>query len=601
MADSKRAGASPGTLRRAWRLTDRLVAPSVGVLGLGAFAALFEGLALLLFIPLIQSLSGGSGSGSGIERRFAELLSPVSPGHRVVLTVGLLWLLVVAKNAATFGGMWLSRRTEGQVAHRLRCRIFDQVLSSCIDYRPGHRRSEIVTTLAENSWKVAKALGLAYRLAISAGTILVFSALLGLVSLRLLLFAALFLGVGGLIVRATTLSAAEIGEDVVRENKAFGLHMWESIQALQLIRTFTRESDEQARFADLSNRVRGRLLRLDLLWGLPGPLTEAGILVLIGGLILIAQRADVGVASLAAFLTLLYRLQAPARELMEARVALDGMSAAVSDVDELLADTREPFLSDGDLQAGPVEHAIELREVNFRYDLAGPPVLRDVSLAIPAGRTTAIVGRSGAGKSTLLALLNRFYDPTGGAIMADGVRLDRFRLASWRGRLSLMSQDVQLFNDTVSTNIAYARPGASADEIQAAARVAHAHDFITGMPEGYQTIVGDRGIRLSGGQRQRIALARTILRDPDVLLLDEPTTALDPELERAFQEALSIFSKSRTVVVIAHRLSTVLRADQVVVMEGGTVREMGAPAELLRRNGRFTEMYELQQGTDVLG
>ncbi|MCW3797366.1 ABC transporter ATP-binding protein/permease [Sphingomonas sp. BN140010] len=591
-----------GTLRRTWRLAERPVAPTAAVLGLGALAAVFEGLALLLFIPLIQSLSGGSWSGGGLERRFADLLAPVSPGQRVVLSVALLWLLVVAKNAAAFGGMSVSRRTEGQVAHRLRCRMFEQVLSSCIDYRPGHRRSEIVTTLAENSWQVSKALGLGFRLVIAVGTILVFSALLALVSIRLLLFAALFLAIGGLIVRMTTRSAAAVGEEVVRENKAFGLHIWESIQMLQLIRTFGRERDEEARFADLSNRVRGRLLRLDLLWGLPGPLTEAGILVLIGGLILVAQRTGVGVASLAAFLTLLYRLQAPARELMEARVALDGAAAAVRDVDDLLAETSTPFLRDGELEAGPVKHGIELRNVDFGYAPIGALALRDLSFTIPGGKTTAIVGRSGAGKSTLLALLHRFHDPSGGEIRIDGVRLDQLRLATWRGRLSLMSQDVQLFNDTILANIAYARPGASDDQIKAAARVAHADEFIEAMPEGYQTIVGDRGIRLSGGQRQRIALARTILRDPDVLLLDEPTNALDPESERAFQEALAVFSQGRTVVVIAHRLSTVLRADQVVVIEHGAIVEVGPPAALVRANGRFEQMYELQQqGASVLG
>ena len=594
-----RVGAVSGTLSRAWRLAGRPVAPSAAVLSMGALAAVFEGVALLLFIPLIQGLSANPVPATGLERRFAELLSFASPQQRVLLSVGLLWLLVVAKNLAAFTGMWLSRRTEGQIAHRLRCRIFEQVLSSCIDYRPGHRRSEIVTTLAENSWKVAKALGLSYRLVISGGTILVFSTLLALVSPRLLLFAGLFLGAGALVVRATTRSAADIGEQVVRENKAFGMHIWESIQALQLIRTFSRERDEEARFAELSTRVRKRLLRLDLLWGLPGPLTEAGILILIGGLILVAQRADVGVASLAAFLTLLYRLQAPARELMEAKVALDGMAASVNDVDALLADTHEPFLADGSLDADRVKHAIELHGVNFAYD-AGAAVLRDVSLTIPAGQTTAIVGRSGAGKSTLAALLQRFYDPTSGYITVDGTRLDRLRLASWRGRLSLMSQDVQLFNDTIAANIAYARPGASDDQIKAAARIAHADEFIQRLPEGYGTVVGDRGIRLSGGQRQRLALARTMLRDPDLLLLDEPTNALDPELERDFQEALAAFSKGRTVVVIAHRLSTVLRADQVVVMEAGLIREVGPPGELLRRNGRFEEMYELQQGTGVV-
>jgi subfamily B ATP-binding cassette protein MsbA len=233
--------------------------------------------------------------------------------------------------------------------------------------------------------------------------------------------------------------------------------------------------------------------------------------------------------------------------------------------------------------------------VSFRYGADEPLVLRDISIRIPIGQTTAIVGRSGAGKSSLLSLLFRFYDPTEGEIRADGVPLREFRISSWRARLGLMSQEVQLFNDTVAANISYGKPGATEDEIKAAARVAHADGFVEDLPAKYDTIIGDRGLRLSGGQRQRIALARTILRDPDVLMLDEATNALDPMAEQAFQEAFAEFSKRRTVVVIAHRLSTVLSADQVVVLEEGRVRQVGTPAELIAQEGRFAEMYNLQQ------
>lgn len=582
-------------------MAERPVARSAGVFALGGLAAVLEGLALLLFIPLIQGLAGTAAPTTALELRFADLFGSSSRRDSVLLSVALLCLLVLAKNAAAFAGLWLSRRTEGEVAHRLRVKIFRQTLSSCIDYRPGIRRSEIVTTLAENSWKVAKVLGLGYRLAISAATVLVFGALLALISARLLLFSALFLGLGAMIVRLATRKASVIGEEVVRDNKRFGLQIWESIQALQLIRTFSREEDEAERLAGHSERVRRRLLQLDLLWGIPAPLTEAGILLLIGGLILIAQQAGVGVASLAAFLTLLYRLQSPARELMEGRVAIEGMAAGVADVDDLLEETKEPFLADGTKEPPPLAQGIALEQVGFAYEPGGPAVLRNVSLFIPAGRTTAIVGRSGAGKSTLLALLCRFFDPTSGRILVDGQPLEGFRLASWRGRLALMSQDVQLFSDTVRANIAYARPDAGDAEVHEAARVAHADEFIAAFPEGYDTLVGDRGLRLSGGQRQRIALARTLLRKSDLLLLDEPTNALDPELEQAFQEALERESSGRTVIVVAHRLSTVMRADQLIVMQDGAVLEAGRPADLIRSKGRFEELYELQRTVGVPG
>jgi subfamily B ATP-binding cassette protein MsbA len=567
------------------------------VLALGALAAIFEGLALLLFVPLVQALSGTASTSTFVEVQFARFFGAFSEDQVLSINVAVLCLLVVAKNLTAFAGLWLSRRTEGEVAHRIRVRIFDQVLSSCIDYRAGVRRSEIVTTLAENSWKVAKVLALSYRLAISAATIILFGAFLALISVKLLLFSAVFLALGALLIRLATRQASTLGDAVVRENKAFGLHIWERVQALQLIRIFGREADESAVMAQLSQRVRSRLLHLDLLWGTPGPLTEGGILILIGGLILVADQVEVGLASLAAFLTLLYRLQAPARELMEGRVAIEGMTAAVADVDTLIEATRVPFLKDGTREVGSLKYGIALENVSFAYSTGEAPVLRDVDLFIPAGQTTAIVGASGAGKSTLLSLLCRFEDPTGGQILIDGIPIKGLRLASWRDRIALMTQDVQLFHDTVAANIAYACPGADKADIQAAACLAHADSFIADLPDGYDTYIGDRGLRLSGGQRQRLALARTILRGSDILLLDEATNALDVELEQAFQETLSTYSHGRTVIVIAHRLSTVLRADQVVVLQGGRVVERGRPADLMRARSRFEELHRLQNTT----
>jgi subfamily B ATP-binding cassette protein MsbA len=291
---------------------------------------------------------------------------------------------------------------------------------------------------------------------------------------------------------------------------------------------------------------------------------------------------------------LLYRLQGPTRELLQSKIALDGLAGSIDDVDDFLRTTERPFLSQGHVPAPAFSKAVEFRNVSFRYAPGQPLALQDVSFSIPAGKTTAIVGESGAGKSTVMALLFRFMDPTSGAILADGIPLPEFDLRSWRKRLSLMSQEVHLFNDTISANIAYGDLDAGEAEIRKAAEIAKADDFIRLLPHGYGTQIGDQGMRLSGGQRQRVALSRTILRNPDILLLDEATNALDAETEQAFQLALDEYSHNRTVVVIAHRLSTIQAADQIIVMAKGRVIEAGSPDELLKRQGHFSRLNEFQ-------
>ena len=251
---------------------------------------------------------------------------------------------------------------------------------------------------------------------------------------------------------------------------------------------------------------------------------------------------------------------------------------------------------DGTLSAPDSLGDITFDNVWFRYAADDQWVLKGVSITIPFEKTTAIVGASGAGKSTLMSLLFRFYDPECGSITADGTSIDKFMITDYRSRFALMAQEVQLFNDTIRENIGYGRLSASPSEIENAARVALADDFIKAFPDGYNTVVGDGGLRLSGGQRQRIALARTILRNPQVLMLDEATNALDIETEQAFQLALERFVHRRTVVVIAHRLSTVQNADHIVVMAKGRVVEAGPPQQLIQDAGHFSRLLDLQHG-----
>ena len=565
------------------------------IITLGIVSAVLEGFGLVLFIPLLQSLGAPAGA-AGPLGVFDKLRNSVPAAYLTAALVGVLCLSILLKNVVNMLNTWLTRKVDGLVAHGLRIKIFDQTLSSCIDYRAGMRRSDIATTLSNNSWKVSQGVALIYRFIISLLTFVVFSALMIAISPTLTLFALFFLAIVALVIRFSTRKADATGQAVVAENKQFGMRMWESIESLQLIRAFGREDFEKDRFRQSSDQLRKRLLTLDLLWAVPAPISEIAITSLIGALILTAHSTGTGIAALAAFLSLLYRMQGPVRELMQSKVSIDGLAGAIDDVSHLLEASAAPFLLDGARDAVALGQGIALQNVWFRYGEDEPWALQDVSFNIPAGKTTAIVGESGAGKSTLLSLLFRFQDPTKGALTADGTPLTALRIATWRNQMALMSQDVQLFNATVAENIGYGRPGAALEDIKEAASIARASAFIEGLPDGYDTIVGDRGLRLSGGQRQRIALARTILRNPDLLLLDEATNALDVESEQAFQLALERFSHRRTVVVIAHRLSTVKDADQIIVMSKGRVIESGPPVELLRSKGPFARMFEMQQG-----
>jgi subfamily B ATP-binding cassette protein MsbA len=578
----------------------RLAAPprwaGATIIALGMAAAAIEAFGLLLTIPLIQSLGANASRSSGLEHLFDRVLAPIPEGYFTGLLVVLLCVTILLKSGINLINNWVTRYVHGLVAHRLRAVLFDQTISSCLDYRVGQQRSDIVVTMSENTWKVSTALSLIYRLVICSCTFAIFVLVMIIISIKLMLIAMVFLTLSTLIVRAASRRASEIGRAVVEENKQFGLRMWESISALQLIRAFGREEYEASRFRTLSDRVRRRILKLDLLWAMPGPISEISITLLVGTLILIARTSGISIAATAAFLFLLYRLQGPTQEMTQSKVALETLGGAIDDIANFLYSTRKPYLVQGDLIAPPIQRAVRLSNVSFRYSPEEPWALRNISVEIPAGKTTAIIGRSGAGKSTIMALLFRFHDPTEGEVTADDISLPRFRLSSWRARLALMSQEVQLFNDTIETNIAYGDLNADVDSIRSAAIVAHAETFIQSMPQGYRTIVGDHGMRLSGGQRQRIALARTILRNPDILMLDEATNALDIESERAFQFALKEYSHQRTIVVIAHRLSTVERADQVIVMEGGRVVEAGSPNQLLDRKGHFARLHDLQLG-----
>jgi len=291
-----------------------------------------------------------------------------------------------------------------------------------------------------------------------------------------------------------------------------------------------------------------------------------------------------------------FAMYTPIKRLSRLNATLQGAMAASSRIFEVLDTHLEVREAEGSRPLPRPRGDIEYREVGFHYaDGQGANVLRCVSFNARAGEVVAIVGTSGAGKTTLMNLLPRFYDVTDGAVTIDGVDVREVTLKSLREQIGLVTQETVLFNDTVSANIAYGLEDVDEARIESAARAAFAHDFILDLPRRYDTVIGERGSRLSGGQRQRIAIARALLKDPPILILDEATSALDAKSEQLVQQALSNLMKGRTTLVIAHRLATVRKADRIVVLDGGEVKETGTHEELLKRaNGLYSRLYELQ-------
>lgn len=519
-------------------------------------------------------------------------------------TTALMWLglfLVVTTFIKT-GTSYLASITlvpvRTGVLRDLRNQIYNKILNLNIGYFTEERKGDIISRMTgdvvEVEASIISSLEMIFKNPIM---ILVYFITLFTISWKLSVFVLVLLPVSGAIINRIGHNLKHKSLDGQIQTGEMVSQIDETLGSLRVVKAFNAESKLMEKFSALNNKLRKTLTYINLKYLLAHPTSEflgtvvIAILLLYGGWLIIGHQGGLDAADFIYYLVIFYCIIPPFKELSKATYSVHKGLASLQRIDEVL-NAQNPLDNGKQQQISEFKESIEVKDVWFKYREQW--VLKNVSLTIPKGKTIAIVGQSGSGKSTLVDLLPRFYDVIEGSIAIDGINIKDLNTKSLRGLMGNVNQESILFNDTFFNNIAFGVEHATQEEVEAAAKIANAHEFIMNTDEGYQTKVGDRGCKLSGGQRQRISIARAILKNPPILILDEATSALDTESERLVQSALENLMKNRTTIVIAHRLSTIKSADEICVMCDGEIVERGRHEELIKLNGQYKKLCDMQ-------
>lgn len=513
----------------------------------------------------------------------------------VVLSVATLF-----KTACYFGANAVMVPIRTGVVKDIRMEIYNKIISLPIGFFSQERKGDIIARMSGDVQEIENSITGTLDMLIKNPILIIcyFGTLIALswkLTLFVILFAPLMLLLMSAIgrkLKAQSLEAQTLWSDTMSQVE-------ETLGGLRIIKAFIAEKKMSGRFDSVTDNMRIKNNRVAVRQASAHPVSEflgtvmIAIVLWYGGWLILGDRATIDAPTFIYYMTILYSVIQPIKDLSRAAYSIPKGLASMERIDVILNAENDIKEKEQPLPLGSFSGSIRFEGVRFSYE-DGREILKGIDLEIPKGKTVAIVGASGAGKSTLVDLIPRFYDPDEGRITIDGTDIKDVSIKDLRSLMGNVNQDPILFNDTIFNNIAFGVENATREQVEAAAKIANAHDFIMEKEEGYQTNIGDRGVKLSGGQRQRISIARAILKNPPILILDEATASLDTESERIVQDALDKLMSSRTTIAIAHRLSTVKNADEIIVMDEGRIVERGTHDELIAKQRYYKKLYDMQ-------
>ncbi|WP_345953768.1 ABC transporter ATP-binding protein [Mucilaginibacter sp. PAMB04168] len=576
------------------------------------FAVTFNTLNLALLAPLLQTLFMGKDKGAPtVNTESADSLSGFFTYHvnEIVIKYGtwgaLQFVCGIIIGSVVLANLfkYFSQRTmENMRAHtllNLRRAVFGNVMNLHLGYFNNERKGDILSKVASDvqivQYSVTGTLQVIFKepLQLIAYLVTLFA-----ISVKLTLFSLLVIPVAAFIIsrivkklKAQAVLAQEVYGNMIS-------YLDEALSGIRIIKAFNATEYTKQRFHNENARYTAIIKGMARRQQLASPVSEAlgvtmvAIIVLYGGYLLISNQSTLTAPTFISYIALFSQLMRPAKAIGDSFSSIHSGIAAGERVLELIDEKPQIVDAPDAVALNGFNQGIVFENVSFAY--GDNEVLKEINLKIPAGKTVALVGPSGGGKSTLMDLIPRFIEPQTGKILVDGNDLRKVKTDSLRALMGVVNQESILFNDTIYNNIAFGKPGATPQEVEAAARIANAHSFIMNTEQGYQTSVGDRGVKLSGGQKQRISIARAVLNNPPLMLLDEATSALDTESEKLVQDALNNLMKDRTSLIIAHRLSTIQNADLIIVLEAGRVAEQGTHLQLMQNNGLYRKLIDMQ-------